>query len=68
MAKDWKKVIPKQFWRGRHPAVRTVGDLKAQLALLPDDLVLDRGLGRKSRRCVVYNIDTKPMFDLSDLY
>lgn len=62
--------IPRRFHCGRtsKPVVRTVGDLKKILSLLPDDLRICRGMGRGPRRCVVYNIGDDPEFDLMESY
>jgi len=51
--------IPPKFYKGRnHPTARTVGELKAALAELPDDLRVDIGGFGAAMELVVYNHGT----------
>lgn len=58
-AKKLSEVIPKKFYNvkhGPHPVANTVGELKAILDELPDDLPVERyGVGMQ---CIVYNINS----------
>lgn len=59
-----KDAIPKQFYRGgRHPVVTSVGELKAQLAQLPDDLPIKSGFA-DAAELVVYNINDDPFLEI----
>lgn len=61
-----KDAIPKQFYRGRqHPVVTSVGELKAQLALLPDDLPVKSGFA-DSAELIVYNINDDPFLEIGE--
>lgn len=47
--------IPTKYHKGdKHPTARTVGELKAALAELPDDLRVEAGFG-EAMELVVYN-------------
>lgn len=57
MTIDWKTVIPKKFYNGdKHPKARTVGELAALLAELPQSLKL-RTSFQKPAELIVYNIN-----------
>jgi len=50
--------IPRKYYkRDKHPTARTVGELKAALAELPDDLRVEAGFG-EAMELVVYNHGT----------
>jgi len=51
--------IPERFYKaGKHPVVKTVGELKAQLDHLPDNLIIgypDMDDRTEGRELIVYN-------------
>ena len=50
--------IPTKYYKGdKHPTACTVGELKAALAELPDDLRVEAGFG-EAMELVVYNHGT----------
>lgn len=62
-----KDKIPACFYKsGNHPTVGTVGELKKQLARLPDDLRIQTGFSERAQ-LVVYNVDTSPQLEITDV-
>lgn len=61
--KDWKSQVPRKFSHGQdHPIARTVGELKALLAELPDDLPLMLEDSEEGLEAVVYNVGSDDAF------
>lgn len=58
--------IPKKFCTDGNPViVRTVGELKAALAELPEDLPVHSSFAKKAH-VVVYNVDRGPYLELEE--
>ena len=57
---DYKETIPTEFWNLKlakkpRPSFRTVGELKAILKQIPDELIFDHDFCERSE-VVVYNV------------
>lgn len=60
--------IPEKYYRGEHPVIATVGELKACLAELPDDLPIEGGFSRKVEVVVYNHGDFDVHLELSEHY
>lgn len=53
--------IPEEFYKGRYPQIRTVGDLASLVDKLPHNLPIQMGVGTGAQ-AVVYNVSSSKAF------